>query len=81
MEIKITPITSSQDDAICKIIQSVGAEFGAIGEGFGPSDAEVQAMSEHYVLSEKSCYFVASVDGKSDGWLRDRTVQSIRATL
>ncbi len=67
MEIKITPITSSQDDAICKIIQSVGAEFGAIGEGFGPSDAEVQAMSEHYVLSEKSCYFVASVDGKVMG--------------
>ncbi|UUM29572.1 GNAT family N-acetyltransferase [Vibrio japonicus] len=67
MEINIAPITPSQDDAICAIIQSVGAEFGAIGEGFGPSDPEVQAMSKHYTLSEKSGYFVATVDGKVMG--------------
>lgn len=63
----ITPITAEHNDAICHIIKRVGQEFGAIGEGFGPSDAEVLAMSEHYRPSERSLYLVALSDGKVVG--------------
>ena len=48
--VKISPITSEQDAVVCHIIRTVGAEFGAVGEGFGPGDAEVQAMSRHSAL-------------------------------
>ncbi len=45
MQPHILPISAEYDQTICDIIKKVGAEFGAIGEGFGPSDAEVLAMS------------------------------------
>ncbi|KOO05459.1 GNAT family N-acetyltransferase [Vibrio nereis] len=67
MKIEIAPIHAAQNSNIRAIIQSVGAEFGAIGEGFGPSDPEVLAMSEHYSLANKSRYFVATLDGKVVG--------------
>lgn len=67
MKIEIAPINAAQNSNIRAIIQSVGAEFGAIGDGFGPSDPEVLAMSEHYSLANKSCYFVATLDGKVVG--------------
>lgn len=63
MNITITPIEPQDDPDICKIIQSVGAEFGAIGEGFGPSDAEVENMSQHYTQERSSLYLVAKRDG------------------
>ncbi|WP_047689750.1 GNAT family N-acetyltransferase [Vibrio sp. ZOR0018] len=63
MNITITPIKPKDDPDICKIIQSVGAEFGAIGEGFGPSDAEVENMSQHYTQESNSLYLVAKRDG------------------
>ncbi|UPQ86942.1 GNAT family N-acetyltransferase [Vibrio sinaloensis] len=67
MTILIEPIQAQHNSEICKIIKSVGKEFGAIGEGFGPSDAEVEAMSDHYTLDKNSLYLVASIDGKIVG--------------
>ncbi|WP_300668539.1 GNAT family N-acetyltransferase [Desulfoluna sp.] len=49
------------DAAICRIIKDIGAEYGAVGEGFGPSDAEVAAMSQHYARETKSLYLIARV--------------------
>ncbi|EGU38781.1 GNAT family N-acetyltransferase [Vibrio scophthalmi] len=63
MTVNIAPITAKQDDEICQIIKQVGAEFGAVGEGFGPADAEVLAMSRHYTLEKRSFYLVATVNG------------------
>ena len=60
---QISPITSEQDAAICHIIKSVGAEFGAVGEGYGPGDDEVQAMSQHYHDENRARYFVVTLDG------------------
>ncbi|WP_394494796.1 GNAT family N-acetyltransferase [Shewanella sp. ENK2] len=61
--IDISPISSLQDKQIANIIKAVGREFGAVGEGFGPSDAEVDNMSQHYLVKQRACYLVASVDG------------------
>ncbi len=60
-------IQPEDDTIMCSVIQQVGREFGAIGEGFGPSDDEVQAMSQHYSQDQRSAYFVAEVDGKIVG--------------
>lgn len=57
----IREITAADDPAICQIIQQVGAEFGAIGQGFGPSDPEVLAMSQAFLPEPDACYFVAQV--------------------
>lgn len=65
--ITILPITPQHDSDICNIIQKVGWEFGAIGDGFGPSDDEVLAMSKHYCHSNRSQYFVALLDGQVVG--------------
>ena len=65
--ITITPITSQHDAAICRIIRTVGAEFGAVGEGFGPGDAEVQHMSRHYTPERNSRYLVAELNGRVVG--------------
>ena len=45
----------------------MGVEFGAVGEGYGPADAEVASMSEHYLDANRSLYLVAEVDGKIVG--------------
>ena len=62
MAYSITHITASDDDRVAEIIQQVGREFGAIGDGFGPSDAEVLAMSQHYNAHTRSGYFVARLN-------------------
>lgn len=67
MTVSIQPITEKQNDEICAIIKAVGAEFGAVGEGFGPSDPEVLAMSHYYTLDRKSLYLVATLNGKIVG--------------
>ncbi|KOO16500.1 acetyltransferase [Vibrio xuii] len=67
MTVLIEPIRCEQDAKIRDIIKAVGAEFGAVGEGFGPSDPEVDAMSEHYVSHNKSLYLVATLNGKIVG--------------
>ena len=67
MPIAISLIQPSQDNEICTIIKAVGAEFGAIGEGFGPSDLEVLAMSKHYTEEKQSLYLVAMHHGKVVG--------------
>ncbi|MCL1045163.1 GNAT family N-acetyltransferase [Shewanella electrodiphila] len=64
MNILIKPIVAEQDSEVALIIKTVGKEFGAIGEGFGPSDPEVEQMSQHYHYNNKSIYLVASLDGK-----------------
>jgi putative acetyltransferase len=63
----IQPIQSRHDQVLCRIIKSVGAEFDADGEGFGPSDSEVTCMSRHYHDDNRSLYFVATVDGQVVG--------------
>ncbi len=63
----IEPIAPKFDPAIAAIIHDTGVEFGAIGDGFGPSDAEVSAMSQHYRIEQGSLYLVALVDGKVVG--------------
>ena len=63
MEYVIEVIKPEHDDKVCQIIKHVGAEYGAVGEGFGPGDAEVLAMSQHYNDETASCYLVATVSG------------------
>lgn len=65
--IKIDPITAKDDSDIARIIRQVGAEFGAVGEGFGPGDAEVSAMSQNYLPDDGACYWVAKLDGRIVG--------------
>ena len=67
MKIEIRPITNQDNKDIAQIIRSVGAEFGAIGEGYGPSDPEVEAMSKNYGVENRSIYLVATMDGKLVG--------------
>ncbi|RJX70151.1 GNAT family N-acetyltransferase [Vibrio sinensis] len=67
MNIEILPISAQFDAQICTIIKTVGAEYGAVGEGFGPSDAEVLAMSQHYTKEQCSLYLVAFIDGEIVG--------------
>ncbi|CAM3776701.1 GNAT family N-acetyltransferase [Parendozoicomonas haliclonae] len=67
MRFPIKEIEQADDSAICKIIKNVGAEFGAVGDGFGPSDAEVLAMSQHYHKSSRSVYLVAKLKDKIVG--------------
>ena len=62
MSYTIQEITPQYDSDIREIIMLVGKEFGAIGEGFGPSDAEVEFMSQYYKDEYSSRYLVASVD-------------------
>ncbi|MGD8122631.1 GNAT family N-acetyltransferase [Vibrio sp. TRT 2004] len=67
MTVIINPIQPTDDSEIRAIIKAVGAEYGAIGEGFGPSDPEVDAMSQSYTLDKQSLYLVATIDGKIVG--------------
>jgi len=66
MKTVVAPICPEQDQAMSRIIRSVGREFGATGEGFGPGDAEVQHMSRHYPLPH-SRYYTASRGGEVVG--------------
>lgn len=57
-----------EDNAVLhNIIKHVGEEFGAVGEGYGPSDPEVKAMSHHYGDEYSSLYLVAKLNGKVVG--------------
>ncbi len=67
MKYKIQEIQQVHDDAVCKIIKEVGAEHGAIGDGFGPSDPEVLSMSQYYNIESKSIYLVATIGGSVVG--------------
>ena len=63
MSSEIREISPHYDSKICEIIRQVGREYRAIGEGFGPADPEVDAMSQHYRPELCSLYLVAIVDG------------------
>ncbi|MDN3612212.1 GNAT family N-acetyltransferase [Vibrio ostreicida] len=65
--LSVIPITPQHDAAIYDIIHQVGKEYGAVGEGFGPSDAEVEAMSHYYRAEHRSLYLVALLDGEVVG--------------
>jgi putative acetyltransferase len=67
MDILIQPITPVFDSQICSIIRKVGAEFGAVGEGFGPSDLEVSNMSAHYHDMNRSLYLIALINHQPVG--------------
>ncbi|WP_220719497.1 GNAT family N-acetyltransferase [Agarivorans litoreus] len=58
MSFTIHPIDASHNQAVKQLIQCGGREFGAIGEGFGPSDPEVEAMSLNYSEPQRG-YWVA----------------------
>lgn len=64
---QIIPIQTQHDVTISRIIQQVGAQYGAVGEGFGPADAEVSCMSQHYLSENRSQYLVALLDGQVVG--------------
>ncbi|WP_144207211.1 GNAT family N-acetyltransferase [Shewanella donghaensis] len=67
MKMTISPIIPKQDSQVASIIKCVGEEFGAVGEGFGPSDPEVEEMSQYYHIDDKSVYLVATIDNKIVG--------------
>lgn len=67
MNYEIEEIKSLHDEKICQIIKTVGEEYGAIGEGFGPSDPEVGAMSRNYNDDQSSRYFIAVLNGNIVG--------------
>ena len=62
MSYQIVAISKEYDASVSDIIKSVGAEYGAVGEGYGPSDPEVDCMSEHYNEQTSSLYLVAIID-------------------
>jgi len=64
---QISAITPQQDSVMRDIIMEVGREFGAVGEGYGTSDAEVLALSQHYRRSLGSLYLIAQKDGRVVG--------------
>ncbi|PML19588.1 GNAT family N-acetyltransferase [Vibrio breoganii] len=63
MSLEIVSISPEFDPVVKEVIKKVGEEFGAVGEGYGPSDPEVENMSRYYTLENKSRYFVALKDG------------------
>lgn len=67
MAVEIVAIKPEHDRDIGEIIRQVGQEYGAVGEGFGPSDAEVAHMSEYYGDESASLYLVASVEERIVG--------------
>ena len=67
MNYRIQEIKPQYDIKISEIINVVGKEFGAIGDGFGPSDAEVKAMSQYYKDEDASRYLVACIDNQIVG--------------
>ncbi|MGF1697996.1 GNAT family N-acetyltransferase [Vibrio lamellibrachiae] len=58
----IKKLQPEHDKSIKEIITKVGEEYGAIGEGFGPGDAEVSNMSAYYTKEKRSHYLVATVN-------------------
>ncbi|GAM72034.1 histone acetyltransferase HPA2 [Vibrio sp. JCM 19236] len=54
MSLEIVKVSKQYDADLCQVIKSVGAEYGAVGEGFGPSDAEVENMSQFYTAENQS---------------------------
>jgi putative acetyltransferase len=64
---EIQEIKPLHDAKICKIIKNVGKEYGATGDGFGPSDSEVNAMSKSYNNESSSRYLVAIIKGRIVG--------------
>ncbi|GLT20174.1 N-acetyltransferase [Vibrio zhanjiangensis] len=66
-KLDIVQVSPEHDAAICEIIKRVGEEYGAVGEGFGPSDAEVSNMSQYYSLDTKSLYLVALLNNEIVG--------------
>lgn len=67
MSVEVVKVSPEFDEALCDVIKTVGAEYGAVGEGFGPSDEEVLAMSQYYNEEDRSLYLVALVNGKVVG--------------
>ena len=67
MSYKIQQIKPQHDAKVCEIIKQVGKEYGAVGEGFGPADQEVTAMSQYYQDENSSRYFVATVNDQVVG--------------
>lgn len=62
MSYEIHEIKPQHDSKVCEIIRKVGEEYGAIGEGFGPSDPEVNSMSQNYNDESSSKYLVATIN-------------------
>ncbi|MGF1755636.1 GNAT family N-acetyltransferase [Vibrio makurazakiensis] len=67
MNVNIVPVTAEYDAKLSEIIHAVGVEYGAVGDGFGPSDEEVKAMSQFYTEDRKSLYLLAFVEDQLVG--------------
>lgn len=63
-KVQLRPILADDAPAMAAIIRQVGAEYGAIGEGFGPSDPEVEALHRHYLAARGGRYLVAEAGGR-----------------
>jgi putative acetyltransferase len=64
---QIALIKPTDDAAVCQVIKAAGVEFDVLSEGFGPFDAEVQCLSQHYFDDNNSCYLVGTVVGEIAG--------------
>jgi putative acetyltransferase len=62
----IRPIKKEENPLIAKIIRDVTAEFGAVGEGHGRNDAEVDFIYDAY-NDERSGYYVVEHEGRVIG--------------
>ncbi|GDY27688.1 N-acetyltransferase [Agarivorans sp. Toyoura001] len=67
MNLEIVEVSAQYDQDLQRIIKQVGQEYGAVGEGFGPSDAEVNNMSQYYTQQNHSRYMVALLGNKVVG--------------
>ncbi len=67
MDYIISPIREKDNIDVARIIKLTGAEFGAVGDGYGTNDAEVEHMSQYYTEDTKSLYLVLSIDNKIVG--------------
>lgn len=57
--VTIRSIEAADNASMALIIRQVGAEFGAVGDGFGPADEEVNALSRYYLPQHGALYLVA----------------------
>ena len=67
MDIIYKEIEEKHNLEVKQVITQVGIEFGAVGEGYGPSDLEVNQMSQFYSDDLNSFYIVALLNNSVVG--------------
>lgn len=72
MNLVIRPIDPADRFIVKDIISACAVEFNLLGEGFGPSDPEIDNMFKAYQGS-RSLYLVCEINGKVLGGGRHRS--------